>query len=92
MGMSTYVVGIKPPDEKWMKMKAAWEACRVAKIPVPKEIRDFFNDEEPDEAGVVVTLSKPVVKEWKDDMREGFEVDVTKLDPDIKIIRFYNSW
>ena len=29
---------------------------------------------------------------WRDDMQEGFEVDVTKLPKNITVIRFYNSW
>ena len=30
--MSTSVVGIKPPDDTWRKMKAAWDACMAADV------------------------------------------------------------
>jgi hypothetical protein len=35
------------------------------------------------------------VVEWKDDHREGYELDLTKLravHPDVTVVRFYNSW
>lgn len=32
MGMSMHVVGYKPADEHWKKMKAAWDACAAILI------------------------------------------------------------
>lgn len=106
MSMSTHVIGIKPPDETWKKMKTAWEACEAAGIDPPKEVLAFFDHVKPDERGVVVDLKyfcnpesepkktdlHPAVTKYKAEMQEGFEVDVTKLPLDVKIIRFYNSW
>jgi hypothetical protein len=93
MGMSTHVIGIKPADAKYKDMLAAWEGCKRANVPTPREVQEFFAWGEPEEKGVSVDLEKaPGVTEWKDDMREGFEVDLTKLDPNIKLLRFYNSW
>lgn len=95
MGMSSYVQGIKPPDETFNKMYDAWDACQKAGVEPPKKVTDYFNDETPDEAGVVVSLDatkKGPVQEFNDDMREGFEIDLRKLPPDIKIIRFVNSY
>ena len=92
MGMSTHVIGFKPADEKWHKMKAVWDACEKAGIDTPEEVIDFFADEPPDENGVVVYIEETdYCKEWKDDMKEGFEIEVYKLPKDVKIIRFYNS-
>jgi len=91
MGMSTHIVGFRPPDEKWKAMKAIWDACRKADVSVPREVDDFFNGEVPDPAGVEVPL-KEAVRDWGDESRDGFEVDVTKLPKDVTIIRFYNSW
>jgi len=100
--MSTSLVGIKPPDEKWKQMKAIWDACRSAKIDPPKEVEDFFDGEIPDDKGVVVGLSKytrrreaghhPAIRDWSSDSGMGFEVDLSKLDKDITILRFKNTW
>lgn len=92
MGMSTHVFGIKPPDEKWLKMKAIWDSCEDATIEVPDEVMKFFEYDTPDEKGVVVNLKSPAIEEWSDNSRCGFEVYVDKLPKDITIIRFYNSW
>lgn len=101
MGMSTHVVGFKPPDEKWRKMKAAWDSCTAAGVDVPKEIGEFFNWEKPDDEGVTVTLEdwkggKEVlhecIRKWSEGSRSGYEVDVTKLPKDVTVLRFYNSW
>ena len=93
--MDTYVVGFKPPDEKWQKMFAIWKACDEANISTPEEVNEFFNDEEPDESGVRVDLSEleDCCREWNDgDMSQGFEIVVDKIPKDIKVVRFYNSW
>ena len=96
MGMSTHVVGFKPPDEKWQKMKAIWDACEAGGTDVPVAVEKFFDGEEPDAAGVVLeyaALKKcGVVTEWSDDSRQGYEIHIDKMPPDVKIIRVFNSW
>jgi len=93
MGMSTNIVGFKPPDHKFRKMKAIYDACELADVSIPDEVDRFFNGERPDEAGVLVELYRhESVSEWQDDSGQGYQVDLTKLPSDIKIIRFYNSW
>jgi len=89
MSMSTHVIGFKPPDEKWNKMKAIYDACEVAGVPIPSEVDDFFDGEGPDPAGVEVKLTP---REWQDDMRQGYEIDIDSLPKGVKTIRFYNSW
>jgi hypothetical protein len=89
MSMSTYVRGIVPPDETWQKMKAVWETCEAAGIPVPGEVERFFGGEKPDPAGVVIKIE---VRPYKADMEEGFEVDLAALPPHVKTIRFWNRW
>jgi hypothetical protein len=44
MGASAhlYVDGVKPPDEKYRKMKAVWDSCREAKLDIPKAVLDYF--------------------------------------------------
>ena len=94
MGMSTHVIGFKPPDAKWKKMKEARDACEEAGIDIPDDIDDFFDGEPPDDNGVEIWLEKEeCCSEWDDgDMRAGFEIDVDKLPKDVKIIRVYNSY
>ncbi len=91
MSMSTHVIGFVPPDEQWQKMKAIWDACEAAGIPVPEEVDDFFGDTGPDPAGVEVDLD-PLLREWHGDSGAGFELDVTAIPSKVKTIRFYNSW
>ncbi len=93
MSMSTHVVGFRPPDERWRQMKAVYDASKAAGIDPPEVVQAFFEYGPPDEAGVVVELDiGEVVREWQDDSRAGFEVDVRKLPPDVHVLRFYNSW
>lgn len=89
--MRLRVVGLKPPDEKWEKMRAIWKACEDAEIEIPDEVVAYFDDEEPDESGVVVEL--PIV-EWSDDCDEdsGYELRVSDIPKDVVTIRIYNSW
>jgi len=89
MSMSTHIIGFVPPDEKWKKMKAIWDACEVAGIEAPREVWKFFNDQEPDERGVEVSVPH---KEWGEDMRQGIEINVDEIPKHVKTIRFYNSW
>ena len=89
MSMSTYVTGFAPPDETWQKMKAIWDACETAQIPVPDEVEEFFGGEDPDPAGVEVKLP---VREWHGEGEAGYELDVASIPPQVQVIRFYNSW
>ena len=96
MGMSTHVVGIKPPDAEWRRMKKVWDACKEAGISAPGEVYEFFEGEAPDDVGVLVDEDKlgKAVEEYNSDSdpSSGFEVDLTKLPKDVKKIRFYNAW
>jgi hypothetical protein len=93
MGMSTHVVGIRPPDAKWTQMKAVWDACKLAGVEPPDEVLEFFDHAPPDPAGIRVELEgKPCIRAFNDDMRQGFEVDISKLPKNVTVVRFYNSW
>lgn len=88
--MSTHVTGFAPADEQWAKMKAAWDACIAADVPVPDEVVDFFGDEEPDPAGVEVELP---LREWNGGLAgAGYELDVSAIPSQVQVLRFYNSW
>lgn len=99
MGMSTYMVGFVPPDEQWEKYKKVWFACKEAGIEPPDDVYDYFKGEEPSENGMEISIKyskvpevKSALKEYRHDTREGYEVDLTKLPKNIKVLRFYNSW
>lgn len=96
MGMSTYVVGIKPPDAKWLAMKEVWDACQMAVVEPPQAVWEFFENAPPDPSGVPVDQRilerSGSLRPFKADMQEGFEVDVDKLPPGVKVVRFVNSW
>ena len=92
MGMSTHVVGFRPPDEQWERMKLIWETCEEAGIPIPKEVDLFFDGESPeDKFGQEIKLGIAVTK-YVADMRDGYDIDVSKLPTGVWIVRVYNSY
>jgi hypothetical protein len=98
MSMYCGIVGIKPPDDKWKKMKAIWDSCMAADIEPPSDVYDYFGDYEPDEDGVTVSESElsnsgaiRPISEVQFSNR-GYIIDVTKLPKDIKLIKVENSW
>lgn len=92
MSMSTYVQGLKPKTAEYQKMLDILVACKEINVKPPTEIVDFF-DGEICEDGIVTELPKEAVREYADDYcREFFEVDLTKLPPDVTKIRFFNSY
>jgi len=96
MSMSTHVVGIIPPDEDWRKMKAVYDSCIAADVEVPDNVMDFFDGDEPDDAGAVIYLSTKqyatVCREWSDEGSEGYELDVADIPENVKTLRFFHSW
>jgi hypothetical protein len=87
--MSTHVTGYVPADEKWQQMKAVFDACTAAGVPVPDEVSRFFGYTAPDPAGVEVDLP---VRPWGNITSSGYELDVDAIPEHVKIIRFFNSW
>lgn len=93
MSVSTHVVGIKPPDAKWKKMKIVYDACIKAGVDVPEEVDKFFDGHKPDEKGVLIDLKEGNgVSHYNADMEDGYEIELAKLPKGIKIIRFVNSY
>lgn len=94
MSMTVHVVGFRPPDDKWKKMKAVWDACVKADVEIPEDVLDFFNHVAPDDRGVEVELEKlpACTKRYRTEGREGYEIDVTKLPYGVTVVRFYNSY
>ena len=89
MSMSTHIIGFIPPDEKWKKMKTAYDACIKANVDVPEAVDKFFNGYKPDPKGHEVAVPN---KEYGDEGVSGIEIEVAKIPKNVKFIRFYNSW
>lgn len=93
MSMSTGVLGFKPADEKFYKMKEVFESCQELGIAPPDEVDDYFDGYGVEGDGVRVEIEElECCTEYKADMENGYEIDITKLPKDVKIIRFYNSY
>lgn len=91
MSMDTYVVGFRPADEKWNGMKRIWEMCEKQKVPIPKEVEEFFNDDPPgDKPGMEIEI-EDACTEYEANGQAGIEVDTSKLPKGVKILRFINS-
>ena len=89
MSTSIFVVGFKPPDDKWKKNKAVWDACKQAGIKIPKEIEEYFDWRDPDPAGVEVKIK---ASEYTAEDIDGLEVDLTKLPKDVTTLKFCVSY
>ncbi len=103
MGMSTHVVGFVPPDDEWECKVAALAACRKAGVEPPEELEIFLGldpgeGQIPDSNGREIYLddgNSKAITEWRDEMREGYEIDLAQLaveQPEVKVVRVYNSW
>lgn len=88
-----HIIAFRPPDATWEKMKAVWDACQAADVPVPRDVEKFFNDGVPDAQGVEVPLSEACLKPFQHAFRSGgYEVHVDQLPLNVRVIRFYNTW
>lgn len=85
MSRTWYIDGIVPPDDTWEKMRAAFNACTEAGVEPPKEVRSFFDGDDPNGAGRSIELP---TREWHGEWRDGWEVDVADIPASVKIIRF----
>lgn len=85
MSLTISVYGIKPPDERWWQMKAVYDACCAANLALPEAVSTYFEYGDPDPKGVVVTIP---YEEGQTDDSDTYDVELTTLSPDIKIIRF----
>jgi len=94
MSMSTHVYGFHPPDERWVKMKAIYDAYVAADLPVPEKIQEFFDWRAPSEAGTLIEIPPECRRGYHDGngAEDGIEVILEKLPENITVIRFVNSW
>jgi hypothetical protein len=88
----TNVVGFRPPDEEYHRMKASYDChCRLDLDP-PHQVDEFFGAMGmPDDAGTEVSMGD-AVRDWEGFGMAGLEIEVDKLPSYVKIIRFINWW
>ena len=94
MSSSMHIEGVKPPGTKWLHMKKIWDACNEGGVDAPKEVMEFFDYSPPDEIGVVVDekgLGDAVSRSDKE-MTDGYVIDLSKLNKDIKYLRVYMAY
>jgi hypothetical protein len=93
MGMSTHIVGFREPTQEHLEKVAAYKACELAEVDIPKKLQDYFRDTEPSEHGMEVDLEDSgSVSEHRSDCTDGFDVDLKKLPQGVTRIRFFNSY
>ena len=96
MGMSVRITGLRPPDERWERMRDVWEACRVAGVPLPAEVDHFFDHKDPHPKGVEVLLGDLIesgaLRTGGNEVVAWFDLDVTKLPDGVTKLRIYDDW
>jgi hypothetical protein len=98
MGMHTSVEVYCELPAKWEKLMAVKAACDAADISYPKEISDIFDKEIilRDKYVRIEVASKREkqrgVSHFAENGTDGFEVYLNELPPDVKLIRFVNSY
>lgn len=94
MSTQVTVTGFKPPGEEWRKMRAVYDVCMQANVPVPEEVLRFLERNPLSEDGVPVS---------EDDLRQAgavkdvyhtdigvitaLDIDPTKIPKDITFLR-----
>lgn len=96
MAMVSEVIGFKPADEKWRKMKAVWDACRDAGVGLPPSVYEFFAGNDPDDAGVTVSMDALIecgaVWDYAAESESGFTVNLDKLPAGVTVLRFVTRY
>lgn len=98
MGMSTHIRGFIPDtDPEYQKHKKVLLVCDEADVELPRETAEYFGSKYPDPEILEEKLEVELVEgqhyeEYRAEMSEGFEVDLTKLPKGVTKIRFYNSY
>lgn len=98
-----YVETVRPPDDEWKRMFAAYEACKAAGIAPPADVDRFFDYREPAAEGMTERVAymgvirgrsteagTPLVAglvEGED--RAGFVLDLSKVPKGVKQLRVY---
>lgn len=92
MSTSVRVIGFVPADTKWFEMKAVYDACINASVPVPYEVSNFFNGENPNTLEGLEIDIKQHVKRQEFVGCKCYDVSIKDLPEDVKVVRFEISW
>jgi hypothetical protein len=92
MGMSLVVKGYIPPDADYMRKANAWRACKEAGVEAPKELLRLFDGREPQAAGMEIDITVAVTECRPHESAEGFDIELARLPPGVRVIRVYSSW
>lgn len=66
-------------------LQAIYDSCVAADVEILDIVFNYFGDEEPNEKGVVVEIpDQALIGDWE----YNIEVDLSKLDKDISILKF----
>lgn len=94
--MSTRVVGVRDLDGQFARMAAVKEACDTAGIGYPPELVKYFNHPGENIGWLrqkmeTVDISVAVEEDTRND-NDIFTVTLAKLPPEVKAVRFVNSY
>lgn len=96
MSISTHIKGVRDLDGEFLKMVKVKEACEEASIDYPEEVKKYFKYPKErveylkklmEEIDITLSVSQKV-----DDYCDIFEVDLSRLPKEVKLIRFVNSY
>lgn len=96
--MSTHIKAFIPDtDVEFQKHKKILLMCLENEVSLPKETAKYFGSDTAYEylleEKLEIALKEDIhYKDWSEDSREGYEVDLTKLPKGVTKLRFYNSW
>lgn len=85
------VVGFRPPDERWTKMRLIWMMCKEANVEPPDEVQEFFDWTEPDPQGVEVDVPHSEFENGAA-LSHGLEVHIESIPQGVTILRFRVSY
>lgn len=100
MSATFYVIGLRDRTSgDHLRKVAVLKACQEAGVDLPKELEGYFKAEgrgikyiSPDDAVAVDLKETDAAKQCEERGGRGFEVDLAKLPPGVKTIRFSVSW
>ena len=94
MGMSTRIKAYVPDtDREYQKHKEVYLVCLKAGVSLPKETEEYFKGcDRPEEKLEVELVKGEHYQIYRQDMNDGFEVELDKLPEGVTKIRFYNSY
>ncbi len=97
--MSTHIAGVRDLDGKFADMIKVKEACDIAKIDYPIEVQDFFRGEAQQSVEYLqqemeeINLDNLVQKNKVPvDMTDTFEIPLSLIPKEVKVIRFKNCY